>query len=484
MKFNQFLSILFAFLLVSACTPKTGEKTTKVEEPKKDIPVKVDEGNCVKWVGKPFQEEAKQNHVLYRQELTEKNYKVAYDYWKKVFDVAPAANGRVDYQYSDGVKIYKGLLETETDPAKKESYIKEIMNLYSQAVECFPAKEAMYKGLKAYDLVYTFPNRVPDEEIFQLFKEVVDIKGKDSPAYVINPFTSLLVNGLLDEKISMSEAQKYAPKILDAIATATKKYKNKNDPKWTSQGWDVVEGYAPARLEQLEGMEGFYDCAYYKNKYFSEYEGNKSDCEVVRSIRGKLNWAKCSPSDPKLAEINATYTANCKKAVSTTTAAPMCRDFMESGNYSQAISCYEEKADASTDNEKKAQYYLFIAKIYYGELKKFSQARKYARKAIQAKPNWGDPYILIGKLYASSGPLCGPGTGWDSQVVTWPAIDKWKKAKQVDPTVAAQANKLINRYEQYMPSKGDIFQRTLKEGGTYKVGCWIQENTIIRAAKK
>jgi len=46
-----------------------------------------------------------------------------------------------------------------------------------------------------------------------------------------------------------------------------------------------------------------------------------------------------------------------------------------------------------------------------------------------------------------------------------------------------EANKLINRYEKYMPSKEDLFQRSLKTGGTFKVKCWIQESTKIRPAK-
>lgn len=91
--------------------------------------------------------------------------------------------------------------------------------------------------------------------------------------------------------------------------------------------------------------------------------------------------------------------------------------------------------------------------------------------------------MLIGKLYASSGPLCGPGRGWDSQIVTWPAIDTWRKAKRIDPAVAPEANKLINRYAQYMPDTEAIFIRGLAEGQDFKVPCWIQRSTKIRAAK-
>lgn len=94
----------------------------------------------------------------------------------------------------------------------------------------------------------------------------------------------------------------------------------------------------------------------------------------------------------------------------------------------------------------------------------------------------GEPYILIGRLYASSGPLCGPGRGWDSQIVVWPALDMWSKAKRIDPSVAAEANKWIGRYRQYMPKKEDVFIRNLKVGASFRVGCWIQETTTIRTA--
>ena len=79
-------------------------------------------------------------------------------------------------------------------------------------------------------------------------------------------------------------------------------------------------------------------------------------------------------------------------------------------------------------------------------------------------------------------PSVGSGRGWNSQVVTWPAIDKFQKAKQLDPSVADEANKFIRQYRQYMPKKEDIFQRRIKAGDSFKVPCWIQENTTVRTA--
>jgi len=65
----------------------------------------------------------------------------------------------------------------------------------------------------------------------------------------------------------------------------------------------------------------------------------------------------------------------------------------------------------------------------------------------------------------------------------WPAIDKWNYAKSIDPSSASEANKLINQYNQYMPTREDIFQRVIEPGSTIKVGCWIQETTIVRTIK-
>ena len=49
-----------------------------------------------------------------------KDYKVAYDAWKVLFDEFPVA--RVD-TYTNGIKILTELIKVESDPQKKEDYI-------------------------------------------------------------------------------------------------------------------------------------------------------------------------------------------------------------------------------------------------------------------------------------------------------------------------------------------------------------------------
>ena len=199
-----------------------------------------------------------------------------------------------------------------------------------------------------------------------------------------------------------------------------------------------------------------------------------------------MRWGGCDSSNPNFAKVKAAFDANCKPKIVVDPDEPKkrtCRSFVLEGDYNEAVSCYEEKMNNSNDVNKKAEYALFLAKLYYGQLKNYSKSRQYARKALEMRPNWGEPYVLIGKLYASSGPLCGPGRGFMSQRVVWVAIDKWNKAKSVDPSVADEANKLIGQYRKYMPDIEDLFSRSLKEGQTYTVDCWINEKTKVRAKK-
>ena len=88
--------------------------------------------------------------------------------------------------------------------------------------------------------------------------------------------------------------------------------------------------------------------------------------------------------------------------------------------------------------------------------------------------------MFIGNLYAASGKVCGTGTGFKSQSVVWPAMDMWEKARK-DPESAPKAQKQINKYKEYLPSKQDCFMSGItEEGQNYNVACWINVSTRVR----
>ena len=67
-------------------------------------------------------------------------------------------------------------------------------------------------------------------------------------------------------------------------------------------------------------------------------------------------------------------------------------------------------------------------------------------------------------------------------VTFWVAVDKYYKAKQVEPELAADADSRIATYSQYFPAAQTIFFYHLNPGDTYTVECWINETTKVRAS--
>ena len=68
-----------------------------------------------------------------------------------------------------------------------------------------------------------------------------------------------------------------------------------------------------------------------------------------------------------------------------------------------------------------------------------------------------------------------------NKTVYWVAVDKFIKAKQVEPALEEKANELIRSYAPHFPSKEEIFfEPDLEDGKAFTVGGWIGETTICR----
>jgi hypothetical protein len=472
--FKSYFFIFFAFLIL-ACTPKTTEQIIdKTEEV-----VKVEKVECATFndLGKN-KNESIEAFILYKDQIKAKDFDAAYPLWQKAIRLAPKADGNKSYHYDDGIKIFNYFADKEMEEANRAMWADSVKMLYDQKEKCYGSSDEL-TSKKAYDLYYNYRENVGDSYLYGLIKKVVDNTGKDIPEYLVNPFSNLIVSNIISKSIEVEEGKKYANLVMETIADGIA---NCGDD---CKNWNIINDYSIDRLAVLERFPAFYPCAYYVEKYYPEFQAASGDCEVIESVMIRLRRGGCEESDSRVAEVLTAYNSNCKKET-TTKKGPLSEafDFYRNGQYEEAVAKFDEYFATETNTEDLAKYQLVVAKIYYRDLKDFPKARKYALDAAANKGNWGEPYILIGKLYATSGPICGPGTGWKSQIVTWPAIDKWNYAKKIDSSVSSDANKLIKQYQKYMPSIEDIFSRpNVKEGGSFYVGCWIKESTIARAAK-
>lgn len=484
-KAGTFLLLVF-YLLISGCSSTKPVSATD-QNPGGETEPTASSADTVKSSCLRFQDSPRKNYlldqyVLYRDKIKAEKFEEAFDLWKVVYEEAPAADGKRSTVFRDGIKLYDYFFKQEQDTARKRAHVEQILSLYDQMVVC-SGEKAYVQGLKAFDLYYSYREFTTDQVIFGLFREAVDSLGEETPAFVCNPFSALLVQLTFSDDISIEDAQHYADRLKMLIDS---KFSLLEQEALSSEGWDIVQDYALSRLEDLEGVDGFYDCTYYMDRYYSTLTDSRGDCDALKTIYGKLRWGGCSTEDDRLQEVrDALVEGNCVETRSAENSAVReAYAALEEGRYKEAVDLFETLAESTESDDRKASFFFIISKIYYAHLKRFTSARSYALKAAKYREGWGEPYVLIGKLYASSGPLCGPGRGWDSQIVTWPAIDKWEYARSIDPAVAKEASTLIERYKEFMPSMEDIHQRTLQVGAPFKVGCWIQETTTIRPGRK
>jgi hypothetical protein len=160
----------------------------------------------------------------------------------------------------------------------------------------------------------------------------------------------------------------------------------------------------------------------------------------------------------------------------------LARRFHKSDRNALAEQYYQNALSLVTDDSIKSQYTYDYAALF-SEDKQFSKARDLALQAHTLRPTWGKPLMFIGNLYASSFIECGGG-GIAAQAVYWAAVDKFRAAAKTNPALQEECEQLISKYSGYFPTKQTLFfnKPPYEVGGSYRVGCWLNESTTIRSS--
>jgi len=224
-------------------------------------------------------------------------------------------------------------------------------------------------------------------------------------------------------------------------------------------------------------LEPFATCKHIIAIYRKKFDSTPDDIELLKKISELLDKKSCQ-EDPLYFDVT---TKLYDLEPSPASAYLIGKMLLKDQKYSEAIE-YFKKVEGIEDNAVLAKAYKFTAEAYRG-LGNYPSARTYALKAAALEPGDGEPYLMIGDMYAASAADCGDND-LTKRVAYWAAVDKYIKAKQVDPELKEIADKRIASYSVYYPTQETIFFYTLKEGDPYTVNCWINETTTVRAAKQ
>ena len=424
-------------------------------------------------------EECVMNVSLFHESVKNKMYADAYEPWWSVYTTCPNANKSI---YSDGAKIVEALYQATSDPAEKERLAKLAIEMQDKRIRFFgndPKYPKAYilgeKGLAYVD----FYGDAKLAEARECLQQSVAGMGNKSKVMVLVKLVDVSYalykqdpNGKAEQFIADYELAS------NALGEQAADASNKNAE---------IAGKQKDYVDNIFAISGAADCSKLDEIYGAVVKENLSNLDMLQKIAKLYKRVRCTESEVYFAACEAAH-----KLQPTQESAAGCASMAaKKGDYEAAINYYDQAiklAMVEDELEDVADYQYNAAFYCFNNLKKYAEARKYAQASIATlsglgmNKGQGRCYIIIGMCYAATRLYGNDAKGAIlNKTVYWAAVDKFYKAKQVDPSVEAQASEFISTYSRYFPTKEERFDLPNEfSGSTYFVGGWIGETTNIR----
>lgn len=400
----------------------------------------------------------------YDEFFKQKNYEDAYPSWSWCFHNCPEATRNI---YVQGTTLMEYFINKETDPVKKEAYIDTLMMVYDNRIKYYN-QEANVLGRKAVSMLRYRPDNI--KETFEVLKRSYELGGTESEYYVLEFYMSTAV-------VLYNQGEVNKEDLIDIFSkvTETINYQIANSPKSTDK---LVE--TAAKIEEVFVGTGAADCETVMKVYGPKVEENPNDMDLAKKIVGFIDITKndsCKLSDIYLNAAVKVY-ENEKTANS---AHSLAQAYLKRKDASNSEKFYNDAIELEPDPLKKADMYYELGLLYYSINNDYIKARTVIRSAIANNPNHGKAYVLLGRIYAAGGRNCGENT-FEKRMLNCLIVDQFIRARNVDPSVAPEANELISRYTASFPTTEQIFWENLEVGQSFTIGCWINETTTIRSS--
>jgi tetratricopeptide (TPR) repeat protein len=466
-------TLLVLALVVAVPALACAKKPKKVEEAPAQQAAPAPEEDPV------ITEECVMNVSLFHEAVKNKMYADAYEPWLEVYTTCPNANKSI---YSDGTKIIEALFQAASDPAEKERLAKLAIEMQDKRIRFFgndPKYPKAYilgeKGLAYLD----FYGDAKVAEARECLRQSVEGMGAASKIMVLVKLVDASYavykqdpNGKAEQFIADYELAS------NALAEQAANTNNKNAE---------IAGKQKDYVDNIFAISGAADCSKLDEIYAAAVKENLTNLDMLTKIAKLYKRVRCTESEVYFAACEAAH-----KLQPTQESAAGCASMAaKKGDYEAAIAYYDQAiklAMVEDELEDVADYQYNAAFYCYNNLKRYADARKYAQASIATlsglglNKGQGRCYIIIGMCYASTQLYPQDAKGRIlNKTVYWAAVDKFAKAKQVDPSVEAQASEFISTYSRYFPTKEERFDLPNEfSGSTYYVGGWIGETTSIR----
>jgi tetratricopeptide (TPR) repeat protein len=395
---------------------------------------------------------------LYGEDYKQQNYDKAKPNWLKVLEICPGARQNT---YVHGVRMIKTWYAEATSPSRKNELLDSLMMIYDMRIEYFDSRGTLL-GQKGMDLASMDSDRY--EEAYGYLKESIELEGDGSASSVLYTYMVLTKTMYDNNKLSAEDVIETYALIADYLDL--QQVSNPDDGRLLQVKENVDAIFSTANVADCESLQKIFE---------PRVDNNSNDIDLVKKVHNLLSANRCEQTDFYVKTAKALYALE----PTSNRAYELARVYVAKRDYQNSEQYYKQAIELEENKEQKSRFLVEYAGVVFNEFGKPQQARSLALEAIENNPNIGHAYILIGNIYANEKNCFSDD--FQKKTVYWAAVDKFIKAKQVDPSVASDCDRLIEVYSQYFPAQSDIFFHDLNPNQRYTVGCWINESTTVRA---
>lgn len=409
----------------------------------------------------------------------------AYDYLATLRKDCPAFHKGI---YSYGEIAIKLKIDSTSDVAEKEKYVRDLMKLYDEHAANFPQYgkgTKMKKGLALFNY-----NIGTKEEVFNFFDDAfkTDNANFDSTR-ALYAYFEIFVNDYKAEKtgITLQQVFDMYDDISEKLEILHKEDSNEKDTLLAKEdAGQALNSKEERTKKKIDGnledigivttsMDAIIvelaSCEKLIPFYQKSFEENKTNEMWLKRAADRLEAKECD-GDPLFSKISeALYKLN----PSADAAYKLGVVESQRGNTTKALGYFNQAANMFTDNSKKAFVYYRMATMFAKSNK--SQARTYAKKALSVKASYGRAYLLIAQLYGNSINDCATNP-FDKRAMYWLAAQYADRAAAADPSLKAIASKTAASYRAAAPTRTQIFESG-KAGQKIVFNCWVGESVTV-----
>ena len=402
----------------------------------------------------------------YTEYYKQKNYDSALPNWRKAYKYCPPTS-----RYSllsDGTTLVRRLItQNAKNPIYKEQLVDSLMTLYKQRVEFWPKYATASLNNQALDM-YNYMKDEPNK-LYEGLTEVVTINKTNTKPNIflfqLNTACDLYKDGLLDAEQVINTYE-------NAVATLNSiEAKNEVEYRMITKTIEDIESlFIASQVASCENLITLFE---------PRFNAAPEDLTLAKNIVKMMTVTEgCTDNTLFLNAVTVMYNME----PSHTSAYYLYKlyagrnDVDNASKYMKEAVTFEE-SDADTD----ASYFYELATFLFKNGKPLD-AYKAATAAVELSDNFdAKAYYLMGTIWGTN--VCG-GDEITKRAPYWVAVDYMQKAKNADPTLAEDADRMIAQYRGYFPHTAEAFMYNITDGDSYTVSCnGLKATTTVRTQK-